>query len=51
VSWAIIVSVIAVHANKPMARMNFFIKDALSIVEFTFFSTISKANPLIISFF
>jgi hypothetical protein len=41
VSWAITVVEIAVHANKPMARMIFFIKDALSVVEFTIFSTIS----------
>jgi hypothetical protein len=39
VSWAITEDVIA---NKPMARMNFFIKDALSVVEFTIFSTISN---------
>jgi hypothetical protein len=51
VSWAITVAEIAVHANKQIAKMNFFIKDALSVVEFTIFSTITKASPLIISFF
>jgi hypothetical protein len=41
VSWAVTVVEIAAHAKKPIASINFFIKDALSVVEFTNFSTIS----------